>query len=408
MKIVCVTYDWSASEWERTVRTPVAIIGGGAAGLLLQQLLHVGGVGSIVLEHRSREYVEGRIRAGVPEQLTVDFHARVRVDARLRQDGPLHEGYSFAVDGRRSRINRRELTGGYSVVVYGQTEVTHDLNEAVVSRGRPVIFEAKKVAPYGLDEDWPRVTWRGASGEQRLDCDYVAGCDGYHGVSRSSIAEGVLKTYARVYPFGWLGVLTDVPACDPDPIYSSHARVFALASMRSPSRSRYYVQAPPETDLAGWPDERIWDELAAHVEPKTAGMTCGPSIEKSITSLRSLVTEPMRWKRLLLAGARAHIVLPTGAKRVSLAASGVHHLSEALVESFRSGWSAGLDTYSAEAVAGVCKAERLSWWFTGLTHRFPETDPVARQMQLAELDYVRSSRPAQMTVAENYVGLPLA
>jgi p-hydroxybenzoate 3-monooxygenase len=390
------------------VRTQVAIIGGGPAGLLLQELLHLAGVESVVLERRSRAYVESRIRAGVLEQVTVDLVKRIGLDERMTREGLVHDGFSLVVDGRPSRIDMRELTGGSSVVIYGQTELTHDLNEAAVERGLPVIFEAEDVALHDLDETRPFVTWRGPAGENRLDCDYVAGCDGFHGVSRASIPAGVLKAYERVYPFGWLGIMADVPPCDHELIYSNHEHGFALASMRSKIRSRYYIQAPLDTDLDAWPDERIWDELAVRLGPEAAAaMTRGPSIEKSIAPLRSFVAEPIRWGRLFLAGDAAHIVPPTGAKGLNLAASDVHYLSEAFVEAYRSRSTAALDAYSARALARVWKAERFSWWFTSLTHRFPETDAFGRRMQVAELDYIRSSHAAQVTVAENYVGLPL-
>jgi p-hydroxybenzoate 3-monooxygenase len=390
------------------VRTQVAIIGGGPAGLLLQQLLHVGGVDSVVLEVRSRDYVEARIRAGVLEQGTVSLLEKVGVDARMRREGLVHDGFSLAVDGERFRIDMRRLTGGSTVMVYGQTEMTKDLNDAAAERGCPVVFEAEDVALHDLDADAPFVTWRKDGQDQRLDCEFVAGCDGYHGVARRSIPAEVLKVYERVYPFGWLGILADVAPCDHELIYSNHERGFALASMRSPTRSRYYVQAPLDTDLKDWPDEKVWDELTIRLGPDAAAhMQRGPSIEKSIAPLRSFVAEPMRWNRLFLAGDAAHIVPPTGAKGLNLAASDVHFLSEALVQFYKAGATDGIDDYSRRALARVWKAERFSWWFTGLTHRFPDMDAFARKMQLAELDYIRGSHAPQVTVAENYVGLPL-
>ncbi len=391
------------------MRTQVAIIGGGPAGLLLQQLLHVAGIDSVVLEQRSRDYVEGRIRAGVLEQGAVRLLEHVGVADRMRRDGLVHDGFSLAVDGARFHIDLKALTGGSTVMVYGQTEVTKDLIVAAQERGTPVTFEAEGVALHGLDGAQPFATFRAGGVDQRLDCDFVAGCDGHHGVSRAAIPADVLKTYERVYPFGWLGILADVAPCDHELIYSNHERGFALASMRSTTRSRYYLQAPIDADLADWPDERIWDELATRLGPQAAaGMVRGPSIEKSIAPLRSFVAEPMRWNRLFLAGDAAHIVPPTGAKGLNLAASDVAFLGEALTAFYRDGSTAGLDGYSARALARVWKAERFSWWFTGLTHRFPDTDDFGRRMQIAELDYIRASRAAQMTVAENYVGLPLA
>jgi p-hydroxybenzoate 3-monooxygenase len=388
------------------MRTQVAIIGGGPAGLLLQQLLHIAGVESVVLEQRSRAYVEGRIRAGVLEQVTVDLLEKVGVASRMRAEGLVHDGFSMAVDGDKFRIDLKRLTGGKTVTVYGQTEVTKDLMDAAGERRCPIVFGAESVALHGLDGDRPHVTYRDDGQDQRLDCDFVAGCDGYHGVSRASIPADVLKTYEKVYPFGWLGILADVPPCDHELIYSNHERGFALGSMRSNTRSRYYVQAPLETSLEDWPDERVWDELAARLGPEAAAhMARGPSIEKSIAPLRSFVAEPMRWGRLFLAGDAAHIVPPTGAKGLNLAASDVHYLSEALITFYGTGAADGIETYSARALARVWKAERFSWWFTGLTHRFPDTDAFARRMQTAEIDYIRGSQAAQTALAENYVGL---
>ncbi|CAN5847149.1 4-hydroxybenzoate 3-monooxygenase [soil metagenome] len=389
------------------MRTQVAIIGGGPAGLLLQQLLHVTGVASVVLEQRSRDYVEARIRAGVLEMGAVRLLEQVGVDARMKREGLIHDGFSFAVDGEIHRIDLKGLTGGSTVMVYGQTEVTKDLNDAAAKRGTPVICEAESAVLHGLDSDAPFVTYAKDGVDQRLDCDFVAGCDGYHGVSRPSIPADVLKTYEKVYPFGWLGILADVPPCDHELIYSNHERGFALASMRSNVRSRYYIQAPLDEDLADWPDEKIWDELALRLGPAAAaGMTRGPSIEKSIAPLRSFVAEPMSWGRLFLAGDAAHIVPPTGAKGLNLAASDVHYLAEALKGFYAKGSTDGLTGYSAKALSRVWKAERFSWWFTGLTHRFPDTDAFSRRMQRAEIDYIVASHAAQVTVAENYVGLP--
>lgn len=389
------------------MRTQVAIIGGGPAGLLLQQLLHVAGVTSVVLEQRSRDYVEARIRAGVLEMGTVGLLEQVGVDGRMAREGLIHDGFALALDGEIHRIDLRDLTGGSTVMVYGQTEVTKDLIEAAIARATPLVFEAEGVALHGLDTDAPFVTYTKDGVNQRLDCDFVAGCDGFHGVSRTSIPADVLKTYEKVYPFGWLGILADVPPCDHELIYSNHERGFALASMRSNLRSRYYIQAPVDEDLAAWPDERIWDELALRLGPAAAaGMTRGPSLEKSIAPLRSFVAEPMSWGRLFLAGDAAHIVPPTGAKGLNLAASDVHYLAEALTGFYANGAADGLTGYSAKALARVWKAERFSWWFTGLTHRFPDTDDFSRRMQRAEIDYIVGSHAAQVTVAENYVGLP--
>lgn len=389
------------------MRTQVAIIGGGPAGLLLQQLLHVAGIESVVLEQRSRDYVEARIRAGVLEMGAVRLLEQVGVDARMKREGLIHDGFAFAVDGEIHRIDLKGLTGGSTVMVYGQTEVTKDLNDAAAARGTPVVFEADGLALHGLDTESPFVTYAKDGVAQRLDCDFVAGCDGYHGVSRPSIPADILRTYEKVYPFGWLGILADVPPCDHELIYSNHERGFALASMRSNARSRYYIQTPVDEDLAKWPDERIWDELALRLGPAAAaGMTRGPSIEKSIAPLRSFVAEPMSWGRLFLAGDAAHIVPPTGAKGLNLAASDVHYLAEALTAFYANGATDGLTGYSAKALSRVWKAARFSWWFTGLTHRFPDSDAFSRRMQRAEIDYIVGSHAAQVTVAENYVGLP--
>jgi p-hydroxybenzoate 3-monooxygenase len=390
------------------LRTQVAIIGAGPAGLLLQQLLRLGGVESVVLEARTQTYVESRIRAGVLEEVTVALMRKIGVADRMQREGLVHGGFSLVVDGEAFRIDMAGLTGGRSVMVYGQTEMTRDLIEAADARGCPIHFEAEDVALHDLETKHPFVTWREAGGERRLDCDFVAGCDGYHGVSRASIPPETLQIFERVHPFAWLGILAEVAPCDHELIYSNHARGFALASMRSATRSRYYVQTPVDERLQDWPDERFWDEVGTRLGPDAkAGITRGPSIEKSLAPLRSFVAEPMRWGRLCLAGDAAHIVPPTGAKGLNLAASDVHYLSEALIGFYAKDDEGGLDAYSDKALARVWKAERFSWWFTGLTHRFPDADPIERKLQVAELDYIRGSRSAQQVLAENYVGLPV-
>jgi p-hydroxybenzoate 3-monooxygenase len=389
------------------LRTQVAIVGAGPAGLLLSQLLHVAGVESVVLERRDRPYVESRIRAGVLEQITVDLLEKVKVAARMRAEGIPHEGFGLALDGRNFRIDLAGLTGGKTVMAYGQTEVTRDLIEACGERGTPILWDCTDVALHDLESEHPYVTFVRDGEKIRLDADFIAGCDGFHGVSRGSIPQGLQRNYERVYPFGWLGILADVPPLH-ELIYSNHERGFALASMRSPTRSRYYVQCALDEPLEDWPDDRVWDELAIRLGPEAAAlMTRGPSIEKSIAPLRSFVSEPMRHGRLFLAGDAAHIVPPTGAKGLNLAASDVAMLSEGLIGFYGKAGTAGLDAYSGRALARVWKAERFSWWFTGLTHRFPDMDPFARKMQVAELEYIFQSRAAQLTVAENYVGLPL-
>jgi p-hydroxybenzoate 3-monooxygenase len=326
----------------------------------------------------------------------------------MRREGLVHGGTNLASDGEVFRIDMAELTGGSTVMVYGQQEVMRDLFDAAEARDVPIVFDADDVALHDIDGARPSVTWRENGVEKRLDCDFIAGCDGYHGVSRAAIPSDVLKTFERVYPFGWLGILAEVPPCDHELIYSNHERGFALASMRSPTRSRYYIQCGLDEKIEDWNDERFWDELCLRLGPEAAAkVTRGPSFEKSIAPLRSFVTEPMRHGRLFLAGDAAHIVPPTGAKGMNLAVSDVVMLSEALVEHFKDGSDAGIDGYSARALARVWKAERFSWWFTSLTHRFPDRDGFDRKMQVAELAYIKGSRAAQITLAENYVGLPL-
>ncbi len=390
------------------MRTEVAIIGAGPAGLLLALRLHQAGVAVTVIERRDRAYVEGRVRAGVVESGTVDLLAAVGVDARLRREGLAHDGTNIVNDGRMFRVAFSELTGGRTVTVYGQQEVMRDLFDAAAARDLPIVFDAADVALHGLDTDAPSVTWRRDGAEVRLHCDYVAGCDGFHGVSRAAIPPDVLRVYEKSYPFGWLGVLADVAPCCDELIYANHAHGFALASMRSPTRSRYYLQVGADEPVEAWSDARFWDELAVRLgEEAAARLERGPSFEKSVAPLRSFVAEPMRWGRLFLAGDAAHIVPPTGAKGMNLAASDVAYLSQALIARHREGTDALLDGYSARALSRVWKAERFSWWFTSLTHRFPGAPEIDRRLQVAELDYLRQSRAAQTVFAENYVGLPL-
>ncbi len=389
-------------------RTQVAIIGAGPAGMFLAHLLHAEGIDAVVIERRDRDYVEGRVRAGVLEQGTVDLMRRLGISARLEREGLVHGGTNVALDGRMFRIDMAALTGGATVTVYGQQEVMRDLFDAAETRGLDIRWNAVDVALSALDGDHPVVEWRQDGQAWSLDCDYVVGCDGYHGVSRAAIPAQVLRVFKRVYPFGWLGVLADVPPADHELIYANHERGFALASMRSATRSRYYIQCALDEDVADWPDDRFWDELCLRLGPETAAkVTRGPSFEKSIAPLRSFVAEPMRWGRLFLAGDAAHIVPPTGAKGMNLAVSDVTMLGEALTEWYREHSAAGIDNYSARALARVWKAERFSWWFTSVTHRFPTMDGFDRRIQMAELDYLRGSSAAQRTLAENYVGLPL-
>jgi p-hydroxybenzoate 3-monooxygenase len=385
-------------------RTQVGIIGAGPAGLLLARLLKVHGVESVILEARTRDYVEGRIRAGVLEQGTVALMEEAGVADRLHREGLVHDGAEIAVRGRRFRIDFRALTGK-AVTVYGQTEMTKDLIAARLAGDGPIVWEAADVAVHDIDTAQPRLTYRVAGVERTLACDFIAGCDGYHGVSRPSLPKS--QSFERVYPFGWLGILADVPPCAHELIYAAHERGFALASMRSPTRSRYYVQCDLDEKIEEWPDERIWDELALRLgsEPPPH-ITRGPSIEKSIAPLRSFVSTPMQHGRLFLAGDAAHIVPPTGAKGLNLAASDVHYLCRALVAHYAKGRGDLLAAYSETALARVWKAERFSWWMTTMLHKLhPETSFEA-QMQRAELDYLAGSRAAQTALAENYVGLP--
>ncbi|WP_026872339.1 4-hydroxybenzoate 3-monooxygenase [Inquilinus limosus] len=389
------------------MRTQIAVIGAGPAGMVLAHLLHRAGIEAVVLERRSRDYVEGRVRAGVLEQGTVDLLDQLGLAARLRREGLPHAGTNLAVDGELFRIEMQALTGR-CITVYGQQEVMRDLFDGAEERGLSVVFEAEDVRPHDIETERPYVTWRRNGVEQRLDCDFIAGCDGSHGVSRGCIPDGARREFERVYPFGWLGVLAEVPPAHHELIYANHERGFALASMRSPHRSRYYVQCPLDERVEDWPDERFWDELCLRLGPKAAaGVVRGPSFEKSIAPLRSFVAEPLRHGRLFLAGDAAHIVPPTGAKGLNLAVSDVVMLAEAFEECYGERSSAGIDAYSARALARVWKAERFSWWFTGLTHRFPDTGPLERRLQRAELDYIRGSRAAQTVLAENYVGLPI-
>jgi len=389
------------------MRTQVAIIGAGPSGLLLSQLLHLQGIDNVVIERRSGEYVLGRIRAGVLEQAAVDLLHEAKAGERLAREGLVHEGFDICVGDRRHRIDLKGLTGGKCVTVYGQTEVTKDLMDARAALGGQLVYEAEEVALHELDGEAARVRYRKDGKAQEVICDYVAGCDGFHGVSRSAIPKDLLRSYERVYPFGWLGVLSDTPPVSEELIYVHHERGFALCSMRSMTRSRYYIQCAFDEDLEEWTDDRFWDELRLRLPQDAASaLKTGPSIEKSIAPLRSFVAEPMRYRRLFLAGDAAHIVPPTGAKGLNLAASDVYYLSRALRAHYREKRDDLLDAYSETALRRVWKAERFSWWMTTLLHRFPDASPFDRRVQEAELDYVAGSVAARSSLAENYVGLP--
>ena len=389
------------------MRTQVVIIGSGPSGLLLGQLLHLAGVDTIIIERRSREYVLGRIRAGVLEEGTVGLLDRAQVSQRLHDEGLIHTGFDMCYPGGRHRIDLSSLTGGKKVVIYGQTELTRDLMDARDASGETTVYEALDVEIDRFDSTKPVVRYRKDGKVTEIDCDFIAGCDGYHGVCRASVPADAIREYERVYPFGWLGLLADTPPVSDELIYVNHERGFALCSMRSPTRSRVYVQCDLSDTVEQWPDARVWDELRACLDPATAeALITGPSIEKSVAPLRSFVAEPMRFGSLKLAGDAAHIVPPTGAKGLNLAASDIHYLSSALIEFYRNGNRAELDRYSERALARIWKAERFSWWMTSLLHRLPENGPIGARLQHAELDYLFESRAAQTALAENYVGLP--
>ena len=389
------------------MRTQVVIVGSGPSGLLLGQLLATIGVETVILERSSREHVLGRVRAGVLEQGTVDLLGEAGAADRLHAEGLPHSGISLAFDGRLHRIDLAALTGGKHVTVYGQTEVTLDLMQKREAAGLVTVFETSNVAPHDFDGRAPFVSYDKDGITHRIDCDFIAGCDGYHGVSRRSVPEGALKTFERQYPFGWLGVLAEVPPADHELIYANHERGFALCSMRSPHRSRYYVQVPVDERVESWSDDRFWDELRRRLPPRSAAaVITGPSFEKSIAPLRSFVAEPMRFGRLFLVGDAAHIVPPTGAKGLNLAASDVRYLFAGLREFYCEKSEAGLEAYSSKALARVWKAVRFSWWMTTILHRFPETGAFGQRIQEAELDYLVHSKAASTALAENYVGLP--
>jgi len=388
------------------MRTQVVIIGAGPSGLLLSQLLHLAGIDCVVLERKSGDYVLSRIRAGVLEDGMVGLLDKAGVGTRMRAEGLPHDGFAMSVGDTRLRIDLKSLTGT-GVMVYGQTEVTRDLMEAHEARDAAVIYEAENVQPHDFSGTSPRVTYEKDGCTNEIACDFICGCDGYHGVARASVPDSAISTFEKVYPFGWLGILSHVPPVDHELIYTNHTRGFALASMRSHSLSRYYIQVPMGTEIDAWPDEAIWEELKIRLGDEAAStLQTGPSVEKSIAPLRSFVAEPLRFGRLMLAGDAGHIVPPTGAKGLNLAASDIHYLSSALIEYYGDKSEAGIDAYSAHALSRIWKAERFSWWMTSLLHQFPEKGPFNARLQQAEMEYLAQSEAAQRSLAENYVGLP--
>ncbi|HVI99836.1 MAG TPA: 4-hydroxybenzoate 3-monooxygenase [Sphingomonas sp.] len=389
------------------MKTTVAIIGAGPSGLLLGHLLRQAGIDAVIVDRQTKDHILGRIRAGVLERTTTDLLERLGIDERLKCEGIPEDGFNLADGERLIRIDIAELTGR-QVVVYGQTEVTQDLIEAAPARGLEIVFEASDVTLHDIDSDAPRITYRKNGEKHRIDARLIAGCDGFHGPSRRAIPQAHVREFERHYPFGWLGILADVPPCHHELIYANSERGFALASMRSQTRSRYYVDVPLTERIEDWSDDRLWDELARRLGPEAAAhIVRGPALEKSIAPLRSYVFEPMQHGSLFLAGDAAHIVPPTGAKGLNLAASDVAYLSDAMIAFFTRGDQAALGGYQKKALARVWKSERFSWYLTKLMHRFPEDGPFERAMQVAELDYIANSRAMQTAIAENYVGLPL-
>ena len=388
------------------MRTQVGIVGAGPAGLLLSHLLQLQGIESIVVENRSRSYLEDRVRAGVLEQSTVDTLNESGVGERLRKQGLVHQGLGISVKGRRHRINLYELTGGRAITVYGQQEVVKDLIKSRLDRDAPLYFEVEGTSIHDFDTSSPKIRFRSNAVQHEIECDFIAGCDGFHGVCRPTIPEGALQSFERFYPFGWLGILAESKPPSEELIYCHHERGFALFSMRSPEITRLYIQCAPDEDIAEWPDDRIWKELELRLASSDLTLKEGTIIQKGVTPVRSFVTEPMQFGRLYLAGDAAHIVPPTGAKGMNLAVADVRVLARAITAFYRTGTTELLDGYSETCLRRVWRAEHFSWWMTSLLHRFPDATPFQQRLQIAELDYITSSRAAATAFAENYVGFP--
>jgi p-hydroxybenzoate 3-monooxygenase len=388
------------------MRTQVGIVGAGPAGLTLARLLELEGIESVVVEDRSREYVEARIRAGVLEQRTVELLRGAGVGDRMDREGIVHRGVYLQFDGERQHLDFQSLTGK-SIVIYGQTEVVKDLIAARLESGHPLLFEVEDVSVHDLEAERPRIRFRHDGADRELECDVIAGCDGFHGVCRPSIPAGVLREFSREYPYGWLGILARAPVSSDELVYAHHERGFALLSLRTPELGRLYIQCRPDEDIAEWPDDRIWAELQARLGLPGWTLVEGPVLEKGVTGMRSYVCEPMQFGNLFLAGDAAHIVPPTGAKGLNLAIADVHVLAEALADWYRTGSRSGLDAYSDRCLRRVWRCEHFSWWMTSMLHRSPEADPFELKLQLSQLRYVTSSEPAMRSLAENYVGLEL-
>jgi p-hydroxybenzoate 3-monooxygenase len=390
------------------MRTQVAIIGAGPSGLLLGQLLYKAGIDTIILERQTGDYVLTRIRAGILEQVSIDLLDEAGVGARMHSEGLVHGGFEMLFGGERHRIDLNKLTGGKNVMVYGQTELTHDLMDARIATGLTTVYEAKQVAVHDFDGKNPRVTYEKDGQKYQIECDFIAGCDGFHGVCRASAPRSAIQEFEKVYPFGWLGLLSDTPPVHDELIYVNSLRGFALCSQRSKTRSRYYLQVPLTDRVEDWSDDAFWQELRLRLDQEGRDkLVTGPSIEKSIAPLRSFITEPLRFGRMFLAGDAGHIVPPTGAKGLNLAATDVKYLSNAIIEYYQEKTEAGIDNYSEKCLKRIWRGERFSWWFTQLMHRFPDDGAIVARFQQAELDYLIHSEAGSRTMAENYVGLPL-